>query len=495
VVLKWGRTADDRGKKMRVLSPLWRWLSRSSEVSPGTKLEDESRRKLGKMAVLLTTPWFYGASVIYFYLDRVAIWTSLLILAISFTVSLLVLPRVKDPAPLFRMNLILTGVLFAALFYGSAPYGFRALWLFAYPPACFFLLGRREGLLFSLSLLVISLGIVAAKGIGHEPFHFHEDFVLRFSLSYIVLCSLAFSYERVRVSFKDGMAQREKELIRERERLIQAKQTAEAANRAKGDFLANMSHELRTPLNHVLGFTELLADGAVGELNETQKEYLHDVLQSSRHLLSLIDDVLDFSKVEAGKLRLDLQDVHLRKVLEYTLAMVREKALRQGIQMEMQLGEAPEVIRADERKLKQIMYNLLSNAVKFTPEGGEIRVTTDVISEFGIGSLEKSPSDKSAIKISVTDTGIGIAPGDLERIFDPFEQADASVSRRYQGTGLGLSLTRSLVELHGGRIWAESEGEGKGSAFRFVIPVEERNSIIGQNEREAKREERSLQEE
>ena len=238
------------------------------------------------------------------------------------------------------------------------------------------------------------------------------------------------------------------------------KEKAYVATRAKSRFLANMSHELRTPLNSIIGFTELVVDRNFGDLNDVQEEYLNDALQSSRHLLSLINDILDLSKVEAGKLELQISDVNLRELLENSLVMVNEKAMKHGLKISTQLNEMPETIHADERKLKQIVYNLLSNAVKFTPSGGAIRLSANVVA-----------SDGNFIEISVEDTGIGIAKEDLERIFNPFEQADGLSSRSYKGTGLGLSLAKQLVELHKGRIWAESKGKGKGSTFRFVIPV------------------------
>ncbi|PKN29175.1 MAG: hypothetical protein CVU64_09520 [Deltaproteobacteria bacterium HGW-Deltaproteobacteria-21] len=270
--------------------------------------------------------------------------------------------------------------------------------------------------------------------------------------------------------------------------LGKAVQALEAANLAKSDFLANMSHELRTPLNHVMGFTELVLDKNFGDLNATQEEYLGDVLLSSRHLLSLINDILDLSKVEAGKLDLNLGEVNPRELIENSLLMIREKAIKHGIRVAAETRDLPGTIRADERKLKQIMYNLLSNAMKFTPDGGEIRVTANIVQDFRFRTPESERSwektathnpnrehsghlQSSGIRVCVADTGIGIEPDNLERIFKPFEQVESSTSRKYQGTGLGLSLTRSLVELHGGRIWADSGGEGKGSAFCFQIPL------------------------
>ncbi|MGB2956831.1 MAG: ATP-binding protein, partial [Anaerolineales bacterium] len=267
--------------------------------------------------------------------------------------------------------------------------------------------------------------------------------------------------------------------------LLRAKETAESANRAKSEFLANMSHELRTPLNHIIGFTELLLDKNFGDLNEVQEEYLNDVHHSSGHLHSLINDILDLSKVEAGKLELEPTDVNLKMILENSLIMIREKAMKHGIRLSTYIDGIPETTTADERKLKQIMYNLLSNAVKFTPEGGSINLAACHLSMVN-GPLttqdgrevspqmtnDKSPmTHRNFVEISVADSGIGIAHEDLDRIFNPFEQVDGSSSRKYQGTGLGLSLTKQLVELHGGRIWVESDGEGKGAIFSFTLPI------------------------
>jgi signal transduction histidine kinase len=261
-------------------------------------------------------------------------------------------------------------------------------------------------------------------------------------------------------------------------------QRMEAASRAKSEFLANMSHELRTPLNHIIGFTQLILDEKFGRVNRTQVEYLNDVLQSGNHLLSLINDVLDLSKVESGKMDMALDDIEIAPFLENCMLMVKERAMKHRIRVDLEVGPECAKVRADERKLKQIMYNLLSNAVKFTPDGGRVLLSADTLSR----STEKDRNGwgrtvyhqlemldphtpYSFLQISVADNGIGIDPQDIHRIFHPFEQVDGSASRRYQGTGLGLSLTKRLVELHGGEIWAESEGKGRGSVFRFILPL------------------------
>ena len=235
----------------------------------------------------------------------------------------------------------------------------------------------------------------------------------------------------------------------------------EVANRHKSEFLANMSHELRTPLNAIIGFSEVLLQGIFGDVNEKQREYLADVLGSGQHLLSLINDILDLSKIEAGRMDLELSTFALRDALESGLMIVRERASRHGIELTATVAKDVGAIEADERKVKQILYNLLSNAVKFTPDGGRVEVSVRV--------------DNGDARVEVQDTGIGVGTDDQERIFEEFRQVGRERSR--EGTGLGLTLTKRFVELHGGRIWLEST-PGKGSTFAFTLPLRHAAPVI-----------------
>jgi signal transduction histidine kinase len=228
-----------------------------------------------------------------------------------------------------------------------------------------------------------------------------------------------------------------------------------AASQHKSEFLANMSHELRTPLNAIIGFSEVLTERMFGELNEKQDEYLKDIYASGTHLLSLINDILDLSKIEAGRMELELTDFDLPMAIENALMLVRERAQRRSLTLHKDVDAEIGQVRADERKIRQVILNLLSNAIKFTPEGGRVDVRAGMVD----GMAE----------ISVTDTGVGIAPEDQGAIFEEFRQV-GTADKKAEGTGLGLTLCRKFVELHGGRIWVKSQ-LGAGSTFTFTIPV------------------------
>jgi signal transduction histidine kinase len=260
---------------------------------------------------------------------------------------------------------------------------------------------------------------------------------------------------RVEVANRDELGALAANLDRMSDELGHLYRALETANRHKSEFLANMSHELRTPLNAVIGFSEALQERMFGELNEKQAEYVGDIHTSGKHLLSLINDILDLSKIEAGRMELQLSEFMLPDVLATAITLVRERAMRHGITLGLDVAPGVGSIQADERKIKQVMLNLLSNAVKFTPEGGSVRVAAKLNGE--------------AVEVSVTDTGVGIAPQDQALVFEEFRQVGSDHARKAEGTGLGLALTRKFVELHGGSIRLES-APGRGSTFTFTVP-------------------------
>jgi signal transduction histidine kinase/DNA-binding response OmpR family regulator len=260
---------------------------------------------------------------------------------------------------------------------------------------------------------------------------------------------------RVTDDLRTRTEQMETELFMRAQQIQKANTQLERASQLKSQFLANMSHELRTPLNAIIGFSELLKDGLAGALEAQQADYVSEIFHSGRHLLSLINDILDLSKIEAGKMEIDVEPVEINALLNNALTIVKETASKKGVDLvnavAADIGELP----ADGRKLRQIVYNLLANAVKFTPAGGTVRLEAAICDD--------------ALEISVRDTGIGIAAGDIPRLFKPFEQIEGDIDRRYEGTGLGLAMVKSLVELHGGTIGVESE-PGRGSHFWFRLP-------------------------
>ena len=235
-----------------------------------------------------------------------------------------------------------------------------------------------------------------------------------------------------------------------------AKLTAESASRAKSDFLAAMSHELRTPLNAIIGFSEVLSMQNFGPLNKKQKEYVSDVFKSGKHLMSLINDILDLSKIEAGKMELELGECLIASIVQTSVAMIKDRAAHHGITINVDVDESIHIIRVDERKLKQVMFNLLSNAIEFTPDGGRV-------------GIEILRTEARTLLFCISDTGAGIEERDKAKIFQEFVQG--SVPQRHrQGTGLGLVLTKRIVELYGGKIWFESKGKNKGTKFYFTLP-------------------------
>ena len=277
----------------------------------------------------------------------------------------------------------------------------------------------------------------------------------------------------------DNHYQRQREALALRE--VEARNLQlEEASRMKSEFLATMSHELRTPLNAIIGFSEALKDGLIGELSDTQKEYIGDIFSSGRHLLSLINDILDLSKVEAGMMTLEIEDVDVKSLLASSLSIVKEKASVQQIQVELEIGEDLGMPRLDMRKTKQIVYNLLSNAIKFTPNAGHVTMRARRVLRSAVGTLGKgwpvhafplaANEHEEFLEISVSDTGIGISEMNMAKLFQPFIQIDSSLARKFGGTGLGLAMVKQLAELHGGTV-AVASAEGEGSIFAAWLPL------------------------
>jgi PAS domain S-box-containing protein len=270
------------------------------------------------------------------------------------------------------------------------------------------------------------------------------------------------------------------ELKRYEQTLQQKNAELEDASRMKSEFLANMSHELRTPLNAIIGFSEVLRDGLLGEMSDQQRAFIGDIFSSGKHLLSLINDILDLSKIEAGKMMLDIEPVPISSLFVNSLSIIREKAASRRVRLVMDAAEDLGSINADARKVKQIVYNLLSNAVKFTVEGGQVALHASRVPRSAVGQLSGQWGGRSFpladnefqefLAVSVSDSGIGVSPEGIEQLFKPFTQIDSGLARKYEGTGLGLAMVKLLVELHGGSLAVES-AVGEGSRFTFWLPL------------------------
>jgi PAS domain S-box-containing protein len=271
------------------------------------------------------------------------------------------------------------------------------------------------------------------------------------------------------------------------QRLQEKNRELEDASRMKSEFLANMSHELRTPLNAIIGFSEVLVDGLLGEMTEQQRGFIGDIFSSGKHLLSLINDILDLSKVEAGKMTLDLEPLQISSMFTNSLSIIREKAATRDVRLILDAPNELGSIRGDARKVKQIVYNLLSNAVKFSSEHGEVTLHASRVPRAEVGRISDDSMGRSFplagnefqafLKISVTDSGMGISPEGLERLYKPFSQVDSGLSRKFEGTGLGLAMVKLLTDLHGGSVAVESE-VGKGSCFTVWLPFRPAEEVM-----------------
>jgi len=333
-----------------------------------------------------------------------------------------------------------------------------AIWRTAFLLIAFLLLAIATSVLLARRLVrpIESIQAAAAK-IGSGALDQRIDIATNDELG-----ALAEEFNRMATQLQESYAgleqkveERTRELAKALAELDEKSRELEAASLHKSEFLANMSHELRTPLNAVIGFSQVLREELFGELNEKQKGYVDDILSSGNHLLSLINDVLDLSKVEAGQIELEVAPFSLPESLERGVVMVRERALKDGVQVTLAASPDVDLVAGDERRIRQVIFNLLSNAVKFTPAGGNVDVRATQVN--------------GEVRVSVSDTGPGIAAEDLDRIFQEFQQTDAGIEQR-EGTGLGLALSKRLVELHGGRIWVDTE-LGQGSTFVFTLPA------------------------
>ncbi|WP_321419943.1 PAS domain S-box protein [uncultured Methanomethylovorans sp.] len=297
--------------------------------------------------------------------------------------------------------------------------------------------------------LVEMIRLADSKGVIHETKQRRKDG----SLTNVEISANAAIFDNRKFMFcvcRDITERKQAE-----EMLLSAKLTAEDANRSKGEFLSTMSHELRTPLNSIIGFSDMLLDGAAGNLNEKQTRYINNISTGGKHLLELINDILDLSKIEAGKMEIQYESFSVSDIIEEVTMLIAPLALKKNIDLNIQVEPQLGSITADEIKFKQVLYNLASNAIKFTPERGYVGITANLINNM--------------LEISVTDNGIGIATKDLHKLFQPFQQLNSYMTREHEGTGLGLILVKKYVEMHGGSVWVESD-VGKGSIFTFTIP-------------------------
>ena len=364
-------------------------------------------------------------------------------------------------------NIGLAGVMLILIFFlffyvtgGNNNTGY--LWSFTLPLLASFLLGSKQGLF--ISILYIFLILLSHFLPITLKTLYPMEFKIRFILALFTVTMFSYYMELLRENTNARLISKNNNLdrliigLKKTElQLMESKELAEESNKSKSEFLRNMSHELRTPLNHIIGFSQLIKDGIPGPVNEEQEEYLGDILESSSHLLSLINDLLDLARIESGKETINLESVNIKAIIEEAIDMFQNKKDNNGLKIILNTESLPSEILIDKRKIIQILYNLISNAVKFTKIGGFITVS--------------ARADKTNIIISIIDTGIGLEAKSRDLIFESFGQVENNLTRKFEGTGLGLAITKNMVELLGGKIWVESEGLGNGSTFSFTLPL------------------------
>ena len=412
------------------------WLSRFA-AEPEDSDELRLRKIIGLSIVISGVPTYFAYALAYLAFDEVLAALIPLTAGVLYILGLLSYGIFRHySAHWFFFMSIITAVI---------------IWVLIAPLLTIVADKPRIGFYWALAVVVLMTGVAIADPYAQPGSKFSPAMITALStinvlgLGSYMLLSFFFYVWRIDAIGKMVVLEREARLSE-----------IEKASRYKSEFLSNMSHELRTPLNAIMGFSEALDERYFGELNDKQSEYVKDIHASGRHLLSLINDILDLSKIEAGRMELELAEFSLPGALADANTLIRERAMRHGIALELDVDPQLDVLRADERKFKQIMLNLLSNAVKFTPDGGKIRVCARL--------------SGAMVEVSVADTGAGIAPEDQSAVFEEFKQVGGDSARKAEGTGLGLPLAKRFIELHGGAIRLSSI-VGQGSTFTFTLPL------------------------